>query len=757
MRNFKRYLPLLIFAAGMATAVFLLNPKSPPTPQIATFLLLAIWPTLAWMFWTRGTQLTRFLTATAVALLLNLLLVLLVSYLPGPVSRTGLLLLQISLIGLPCMAAFTKKREIRWNWSLSWPLLVLILLLLITRLPHVGYSEFQGDEGVVMLRAAAILAGDADELFIHQKGPVEIIMPMTFWQTAGMINELWARSLFSWANMLAVLAIYLLVRQWAGKRAAFLAGIFFVLVGFALAFGRIVQYQSFVVLWGALALIHATRYRENGKLYDIVLASAFLAGGLLAHYDAILVLPALIWLVGSRWWHRRQILWRDGVTAVVAGTLLLAIFYVPFVTSQSFARTAQYLLQGRLGVDESGAVFSWSGAEIWRMVTFYNSTYFIILLLFLLVWGIWQVIHQRRYGAALLYFGTPLLFYIFIVADPRTHVYTFFPGGVILAAVGAAAIGRSLQKRSQTFYRFAQITLGLILVVQGLYLYLMFIDHTPERQRTWTENRPLGFWVSWDDPPAFGLFGFPHQSGWRLANDLIALEDLPYGSNEEEEITHWYMGYAPRSYCNDINSFVFVEQPWDGVPYDAEQVESMFVQDEVWVNGRLTLQSLTTQPPESVTTHQADTIQLWRAPQEMLPPTYTGSNAIDKTLGNNQVRLLGYDLSHNQTEGGEELTITLYWQALQPFDQNYQVFVHLLNNDELRVQHDGAPQCDFYPTTHWEPGEIIADTHMLVLPTEVDPNDLSLHIGMYNLITQDRLLFDDSSSDKFALDLGNRQ
>ncbi len=467
-----------------------------------------------------------------------------------------------------------------------------------------------------------------------------------------------------------------------------------------------------------------------------------------------MILPALIWLVGTRWWRRRQISWLAGGTAVLIGTLLLAIFYIPFVTSQSFAGTAQYLLQGRLGVDESRAIFSWSGADIWRMVTFYNSTYFIIALLLLLAGGIFHAMRQHCYGAALLYFGTPLLFYMFVVADPRTHVYTFFPGGVILAAIGAEAISNGLQKRSQALYRIAGITLGFILIAQGLYLYLMFIDHTPERQRTWAENRPPGFWVSWDEPPTYGLFGFPHQVGWRLIDDLITPDDLPYGSNEEEEITHWYMAHNPRSYCGDINSFVLVQQPWDAVLFDTEQVGGMFIQDEVWVNGRLspTIQTLINQPPEKITTHHASNNQLWRSPQELLAPIEIGSNPVDKTLGNGQVQLLGYDLSRNQTNAGEEMTVTLYWQAMRPFDQNYQVFVHLLDT-ELRAQHDGAPQCDFNPTTHWEPGEIIADTHRLVLPTDVSFNNLTLHVGMYNLITQDRLLLDDSSSDSIILDM----
>ena len=46
--------------------------------------------------------------------------------------------------------------------------------------------------------------------------------------------------------------------------------------------------------------------------------------------------------------------------------------------------------------------------------------------------------------------------------------------------------------------------------------------------------------------------------------------------------------------------------------------------------------------------HQADGIQLWRTQFKSCSHLLTVvQNAADKTLGNNQVRLLGYDLNHN--------------------------------------------------------------------------------------------------------------
>ncbi|MCZ7668408.1 MAG: hypothetical protein M5U34_15050 [Chloroflexi bacterium] len=43
------------------------------------------------------------------------------------------------------------------------------------------------------MRAAAMITGDEAEIFLHQKGPVEILLPLSLWTLAGSINEFWAR------------------------------------------------------------------------------------------------------------------------------------------------------------------------------------------------------------------------------------------------------------------------------------------------------------------------------------------------------------------------------------------------------------------------------------------------------------------------------------------------------------------------------------------------------------------------------------
>jgi hypothetical protein len=106
-----------------------------------------------------------------------------------------------------------------------------------------------------------------------------------------------------------------------------------------------------------------------------------------------------------------------------------------------------------------------------------------------------------------------------------------------------------------------------------------------------------------------------------------------------------------------------------------------------------------------------------------------------------QIGLLGYDLDDTNARPGGQVLLTLYWQASEPVERNYQVFVHLYDG-QMWAQDDGAPNCDFQPTTGWELGQIIADPHIIDLPEDMPLGAMPVLVGMYDLITRDRLTVD---------------
>jgi hypothetical protein len=103
-------------------------------------------------------------------------------------------------------------------------------------------------------------------------------------------------------------------------------------------------------------------------------------------------------------------------------------------------------------------------------------------------------------------------------------------------------------------------------------------------------------------------------------------------------------------------------------------------------------------------------------------------------------RLVGHSVAVTGTQSasgpGLALDVTLYWQATSRLPADYTVFVHVLDNRGERVaQGDGPPVNGRYPSSAWQPGQIVVDNHRIPLPAGVDPaaplGALRVVVGLY--------------------------
>jgi len=102
--------------------------------------------------------------------------------------------------------------------------------------------------------------------------------------------------------------------------------------------------------------------------------------------------------------------------------------------------------------------------------------------------------------------------------------------------------------------------------------------------------------------------------------------------------------------------------------------------------------------------------------------------------------LLGYDVASDTWHPGDRLELTLYWQASARQDVSYKVFVHLVDpNGQIVAQRDSVPLNWGYPTTEWEPGEVVADPIRLPLGRQLAPGLYQVFVGMYEEATGRRL------------------
>jgi hypothetical protein len=316
----------------------------------------------------------------------------------------------------------------------------LLLLGAALRLPWLGSAEFQGDEGLAMLAAADIARGTGEALLLRPKGPVEALVPAGLLLLTGQINEGLARLPFALAGLGILLGAYLLGRQlcaglraapWFGAAVGLLAAAVLALDGFLIAYARIVQYQSIVLLMACGAIWCGWRFYRGAaqagtaQPWRYLLGAAVLsAAGMLAHYDGIFVAPLLAWLVLAGGWRRgwRPVQWVSYLgPPVLLGLLLVAGFYGTLVQHEQFQQQSAGYLAWRLGQTSPGGPPFNNLPGYYAQATFYNTTFQInvlagLLLAALLGWLLYYG-RPRWLGAGLA--GLLLLGSLLLVAAPE--------------------------------------------------------------------------------------------------------------------------------------------------------------------------------------------------------------------------------------------------------------------------------------------------------------------------------------------------
>jgi hypothetical protein len=118
------------------------------------------------------------------------------------------------------------------------------------------------------------------------------------------------------------------------------------------------------------------------------------------------------------------------------------------------------------------------------------------------------------------------------------------------------------------------------------------------------------------------------------------------------------------------------------------------------------------------------------------------------------ITFLGYDLSPLSPTPGETITITLYWQAEDNPTLDYTVFVQLLDAGGMQVAGaDGPPANGDFPTDWWRAGDMVTDNHLMQIPTEIEPGNYTILIGMYDPKTGQRLPRPDEQGESISLPL----
>ena len=94
-------------------------------------------------------------------------------------------------------------------------------------------------------------------------------------------------------------------------------------------------------------------------------------------------------------------------------------------------------------------------------------------------------------------------------------------------------------------------------------------------------------------------------------------------------------------------------------------------------------------------------------------------------------------------------------QARESNERQLQAEKSIEEDGFVQAQSDSQPVFGYYPTSAWQPGEIVADLHCLTIPPGLAPGAYTLRVGLYNPETGTRLDLRDLPSVDDALDLSS--
>jgi len=770
----------------------------------------------------------RFVYGVGLGFALMILLMLALSYLPGGLTFGDLLLAFNGLILLLFVGNLLQQRRAPQpspalpTPMTSWSFIALATLLLGTaylRFTHLGYSELHGDEALVALRSVDVIQGWERALFVHKKGPGEILSGAMIYLLTGELTEYAAHLPFAFASWSAVLATYLLGRRWFGPVAGWWAGALVAVDGYLMAFGRMLQYQSLIFLLTVLTVLVMQRAvdRQRSSRRYLLVAALLLATGLLYHYEAVIALLPVSWLLITLWQAQSgspakatRHLARQVALPLLVGVTVLASFYLPFVRDPEFFRdTYAYIFDYRL----AGHTIPEGLAIIAGRSTLYSSSYYfwslvgltvvgllwlyreytprglriiltallvavlalmigepvafvaapwrlaplLVTILFLPAWLAPRLPSAAR--AAWLWFGITVIGVLFFVKKPGTHVYIFF---IPWALIGGMVVGRLWDwfalRGGWPARRLLAPLLLLLALLFGNYVRQLFVVNEVEVLRTWDENRPAGYWTSYESPAFESIFGFPIHNGWQtiaVLYDQGVLQGRFDTNDRFSMVPDWYLrgeAYCPR---DEGKYYLLVPYPLAADrPIVDEQRRALDDKYRLW--GTVTTND---QPHMEIYlrrdafTEEANAVPYeFRAEeyeayfnQQLLAPFTRNGPLGAQPIPNptaigfgDAVSLIGHQLDRATVQPGGEIEVELYWSTATPVERDYFVSIQIIDlNDATKAgQRDGEPGCNRFPTTTWVPGDRLYDRYHVPISDEARPGEYSIYVTMYGVDEQ---------------------
>lgn len=244
----------------------------------------------------------------------------------------------------------------------------------------------------------------------------------------------------------------------------------------------------------------------------------------------------------------------------------------------------------------------------------------------------------------------------------------------------------------------------------------------------------------------------PVQQLWAYTDSSLPREGLVWLDEGSTLATAWnrpwggYAGSKPFLWWNEPMDTLVTQSPDDLIARDITHL--MFTnKDEAkmppamldFLDEMLLVKTLDIPEDDVFLWHNENLVGLNRIDvYRVMPPQVT----VDVGYGDD-IRMVGYDISADMFQAGDDLTVRFFWQANHTPPDAYSLFVHLYPSDEFNVlaQADLPPVSAERPTTTWDDSAeiFISEAVTLSLPDDLNAGVYRLAVGLYSYASGERL------------------
>ena len=524
---------------------------------------------------------------------------------------------------------------------------------------------------------------------------------------------LWGRTVVALLGAATVPLLYLLGRRMFDARTGLLAAALLAMAAFHVEHSHYMTTDVPTGLWVVLALLGAWRVATTGDWSGYILggAGAGLAAGMKYNAGAV----ALGLVVAHVLYWRVACLRRPFVRLVAAGIVSLGAFLA--TTPYALLDWTQFVADLRFSAAHYSAGGHGDFTGRWQLDDY---THFILRDSLRVTGGaailLGLPLLARRYGPQLVVLLPVIVAEVVLLASQSVHflrnLLPVFPLLVLVAAAGAVALVDWLAPR-----RIRRIAIAALAVA----LLLPQARETGWKLRYWSRPHTLALMTK-------ELQALPQGLRFAVEMNQSIFPNNPVVFAVEQVIEHpldWYRMQGYRYLAANSDHHTEAERG------AYEQLKASAVVIAEYPERRAGIQP----GPGGIILDLGVHPEMLRVVRR------------EAEFGG-QIELIGYEVQPGpprpqitsldgsdarRLRQGDGLQLNLYWRPLAPMTREYSLFVHVVDKEGQRVAQRDAPlRSGEYPTSHWQPGEVVVDRADVPLPA-LPPGDYRLEIGLYDV------------------------